>query len=587
MRRFPLKPLKRKDRPIKPFAVCDIESTKWTGFLVIGYYDGHHFKDFRTLKEFFAFLQSRNESRDIFAHFGGIFDFIFLLQEILSNGWKVYDFIPRGSGILSFKVNIGGHVLVFRDSSALLPFSLDRITTNFGVAHKKQSINHETIVEVTPQLLTYLEFDCRGLYESLEKFWTWPQIKQSGQAYTLASQALRILRTYLSDAVPALSKKEDTFVRKAYFGGRTEIFIPFYESKTVPLNVYDVNSLYPFCMLENMPGKVLGFTHEYSKKKQGFYNCEVQAPIDSYIPCLGILQDGKYLFPTGEFEGVYSTIEIEYAKTQGYKIRTGEGITFESAGPIFKEYVQDFYKIREKSEKDSVDNTIAKLLLNSLYGRFGLRTTRENLAFDSGQTGVTEHLEIKAGEFTYRLVKTPKEIETFTHVGVAAWVTSLARIHMHKIFMEAPNEIFYTDTDSLFTTRDLIQSTGLGGLKLEYRTNSACFLLPKTYISGEGSQKKIVMKGFDKKKIQHFTLDDFKSALEGDLKHLKIVQEPKFAKIRTALKTLGLVSMTKASTRQIRSKYDKREVYKEHGAFKTRPLIMRSETNGKAHRAKA
>jgi hypothetical protein len=44
------------------------------------------------------------------------------------------------------------------------------------------------------------------------------------------------------------------------------------------------------------------------------------------------------------------------------------------------------------------------------------------------------------------------------------------------------------------------------------------------------------MKGFEKKKIRHFTFNDFKHYLTGELKTLKITQAPKFATFKTALR---------------------------------------------------
>src|SRR5690606_18102344 len=82
-----------------------------------------------------------------------------------------------------------------------------------------------------PVLLEYLRADCVGLYQVLEKYFNWPLIRESGVAYTVASQALRCFRTTLKARLPGCPKAVDPFVRKAYFGGRTEIFRPYFLTK--------------------------------------------------------------------------------------------------------------------------------------------------------------------------------------------------------------------------------------------------------------------------------------------------------------------------------------------------------------------
>lgn len=120
---------------------------------------------------------------------------------------------------------------------------------------------------------------------------------------------------------------------------------------------------------------------------------------------------------------------------------------------------------------------------------------------------------------------------------------------MHKdlYIPSGKKHLYYTDTDSVFTTKKMRVGNKLGQVKLEYECDSACFLLPKTYINngvkGEKFTKKLTMKGFDKKKIKHFTLEDFTLALRGDLKNLHIYQAPKFATLKTALKRNAFLDM--------------------------------------------
>jgi hypothetical protein len=320
-------------------------------------------------------------------------------------------------------------------------------------------------------------------------------------------------------------------------------------------------------------------TNQYYENALGFYECEVECP-DMYLPPLGIVHQGKFIFPTGRFKGLFSVAEINYARSLGVTVKTGYGFVFASAGFIFKQFVRELFQIKQRSPSGSVDSTIAKLLLNSCYGRFGIHSQKENIVFDDGKTsGLKPLRELEVDGKTYRLMLKTVELDTFSNVAIASYVTSYARIYMHKLMRECENELYYMDTDSLFTTHNFPESSELGGLKKEYSCYDACFLLPKTYyVSGkkdsDGNPAPVAMKGFDKKKIQHFTFKDFFACLEGDLKSLKITQEPKFATFKTAMRLGGFLKMTKESTRQIRSHYDKREIIKLGNSWDTKPLHL-------------
>lgn len=494
---IPLKPSsKDSERKIPGFAVCDIESAAgWINFLVIGLawklYEDEDLKEkryehFLNLAEFCDYVFEEEQPHDvIYAHFGGRYDFSFILREFFykHENYHIHKMIPRGSGLLCFSVSKfvrtrtlepgmdtddilsktkDGHYLViertieFRDSSAMLPFGLGNLTKNFKVDHKKQEIDYDKITYVTLELLEYLEYDCWGLYEVIEKYFRWPIIREAGPAMTMASQALRVFRTFLKEPINSLKPHVDDFVRSSYFGGRTEIFKPFFQQTSTSgmINSYDVNSLYPAVMLKlDMPTSFKFETKFYLENQMGFYDVEVFVP-DTYVPVLGIKfanMEDRLIFPTGTFRGVWSTSELNYAMTQGVKIlKVHKGMIFNNGGNIFKDYITTFYDMRKKAEKGSVDDILSKLLMNSLYGRFALNLNREQLVLDEGQLGVSPHMEIPLdaeGKRIIRLAKHDIVLEnSFTNAAIAAWVTSGARIWMHKLYNKAPDHLYYTDS---------------------------------------------------------------------------------------------------------------------------------------------
>ena len=75
--------------------------------------------------------------------------------------------------------------------------------------------------------------------------------------------------------------------------------------------------------------------------------------------------------PVGTWTGWYFSEELKLALKLGYTFEVLEGVLFER-GNIFKKYVSTLYKLRKSFKKDDPRNMICKLLLNSLYGKFGM-----------------------------------------------------------------------------------------------------------------------------------------------------------------------------------------------------------------------
>jgi hypothetical protein len=142
--------------------------------------------------------------------------------------------------------------------------------------------------------------------------------------------------------------------------------------------------------------------------------------------------------------------------------------------------------------------------------------------------------------------------------------------------MKAGREhLYYTDTDSIFTTKKFGTGDGLGQLKLEYKCRFGCFILPKTYmtdkISGGKKTRSFTMKGFDRKKIaeQNWNPEDFVNCLRGEVHRLKMFQEPKFATLKTALSKGKFLMMNfDPETRRKIDEEKEREYFEQTGKKK-------------------
>src|SRR5882757_5320357 len=143
-------------------------------------------------------------------------------------------------------------------------------------------------------------------------------------------------------------------------------------------------------------------------------------------------------------------------------------------------------------------NYIAKILLNSLYGRFGMDdnfleidiihkdfySEFENIFLDN----IVETQDL--GDYKLVQYKIIDELENNneihnTSIGIAAAITAYSRIHMSQFKNNPEINLYYTDTDSVYTDSNVdhsfIDDKVLGKLKLENIAEKAIFLAPKVY----------------------------------------------------------------------------------------------------------
>jgi hypothetical protein len=265
--------------------------------------------------------------------------------------------------------------------------------------------------------------------------------------------------------------------------------------------------------------------------------------------------------------------EIENARKYGYDITVLRGYYFTEKLCLFKEYIKQLYTFRLTYDKSHPMNLIAKLLMNSLYGRFGMDFSLENtnivnnieinemLNNNNNKTGNIIDIE-PLGKNNFIITQEQPfyanindKISSLNHhnninVGIAAAITALARIYMSKFKnnpfspAKAGSKLFYTDTDSIFTDKspeqmntifnDIIGNK-LGQLKLECVINRAVFLAPKAYcLELDDGTQIIKIKGLNSNVVKNLmgenvlTLDTFIKVLSMD--SVEIVNQHKTIK---------------------------------------------------------
>lgn len=255
--------------------------------------------------------------------------------------------------------------------------------------------------------------------------------------------------------------------------GATDFFLAAVEC----IKYFDVNSLYPFAMLNDMPinGTKVNSVGDLDSFF-GFVKVEVTCPESVSRPLLPLKHEGKTIFPTGKWTGVYFSEELKAAKKYipEYKFKLLNGYSFDKA-QIFNKYVETLYETKKTTV--GAERWIAKLLLNCLYGTFGRKKDTSNVFNVSAQDlplymlkyTITSIIQINPDLFTivaknklllenFQSLDSVLTVEGFqrsefslvkSNVAIASAITAYARIFMMPFKLDP--SCAYSDTDSVFT----------------------------------------------------------------------------------------------------------------------------------------
>ena len=550
-----------------------------------------------------TFISPKTKKLTVYAHNFAKFDGILLLKHLLPFG-KVDPLLYNGKFIsITLKILVSedhelskfnGKTIVFKDSLLLLPDALKNLAISYNCTQNKGifpfSLNDINYSGTFPQIdsfknitmdnylllaneftnklwsfkeeaIKYCKLDCKILFEVLTKFneLVFNEFKVNvHNSLTLPSLAVRIFKTHFmpEGKLYQLHGKVERNIRESYTGGAVDVYIP-HNRISVWLNEYttifgyDVNALYPTVMASKlMPiGKPIAFDGNIRKiepNSYGFFYCNITSPTYLEHP---ILQkrvktvDGvRTIAGLGTWQAWICSSEMDNAIKYGYTFEILKGYQFDT-GIIFNDYVNRMFELRSKYPKGDPMNQIAKLLNNSLYGKFGMRDeiTRaevftinnqiEQDEFDKMIDALgTDIIDIIKFDNNYIVTRNDtidikyNESEDMFHgtevnISIASAITSEARIHM-TFFKNNPNfNLYYSDTDSAFIDKELsneLVGIGLGQVKLEYVINKAVFLAPKVYALETEDKTIIKVKGLTHDEISKLSFSDIETLLIKD-----------------------------------------------------------------------
>lgn len=426
--------------------------------------------------------------------------------------------------------------LTIYDSLKILNFAVEKIAKDFKLPILKGEIDYKEYREkghvLTQKEIDYLRNDVEIVARALEDMFN-ANLKKM----TIGSDALAEFKRMVpsfNSYFPVLPYEIDEGIRMSYKGGWTYLN-PLYKEKNIKEGlVLDKNSMYPSHMYNDLLpfGKPLEFEGQYKENK--LYPLYIQVISCSFkikknkLPTIQLKHNPIYL-PNQYIEDTEGDIvtmalvdvdlklffehyDVEDLMFQG-------GYMFKGIKGLFCKYIDKWTgeKIKAKAEDNGSMYIISKLLLNSLYGKFGLNPNVRGKYPILTEEGIVK----------YKLYD--KEIRDSIYCPLASWVTAYSRediIRSSQIIrdytLEHYNEDYYiySDTDSIhmkkLSEEELskildIDDFKLGAWKIETEFKEAIFIRQKCYIEKDYDNKlHTTIAGLPKKCGQYVTMKNFK-----------------------------------------------------------------------------
>lgn len=317
-----------------------------------------------------------------------------------------------------------------------------------------------------------------------------------------------------SAVFPQLHPNTDCYLRQSYFGGITwknTKLLNTLKENNVQLKglVYDVNSLYPSVMRTKLLpyGKPLYFNGGYKsipssvKEDYPLYIQKIRVKMfkikKGKMPNIQIRESLKFKSTEYQEDNSYfcsKTNKIKYEECvftftnvqlerflDTYELPLGieyiDGYCFKGSYGLFDDYIDTFMELKKVGT--GARKSTAKLMLNSLYGKFGTNPQKEErfLEFKDGVFSTTNRNESGA---------IVEYLSNSVYLPMASFITAYAR----EVLLTAVNNVFdrflYCDTDSIhilgYEVPNIeIHDKNLGAWKLEGKFIDARYIGAKRY----------------------------------------------------------------------------------------------------------
>ena len=467
------------------------------------------------------------------------FDGAFIMDWLEHNGWtwiedrkeaknNTYTTIISDSNqvyMLTLYFEAGVKVVIY-DSLKIIPLSVAQMAKAYGLDEGKGTLDYTAYREVGHELTNeekeYIRLDVQIVAKVIKTFLEGKLTKM-----TAGSNALYDYKQMLGGykkfrrIYSIIDKDVDDFIRRAYRGGFTYCKPDLAGVELGEGIVLDVNSLYPSVMAATdgqlLPiGDPVWFDGEYKYDKYfplwvAVVNCRFKIK-PNHIPCIQLKGNFRYgqteyiEDSKGEVTFMISSVDWELI-TQQYDVKDVHwhgGFMFQANDVQFKKYVDKWtdVKIQATLDGNKGKRQIAKLMLNSLYGKFATR------------------LEVKSRRpilinDVLRYVDLPPVERESVYLPVGVFITAYARYKTITSAQKVYDRFVYADTDSLHLLGTEIpecleiDDVKLGAWKHESTFQRAKFLRAKTYMEECDGELTIHVAGMPAKLHSQVTFDNF------------------------------------------------------------------------------
>jgi len=362
---------------------------------------------------------------------------------------------------------------------------------------------------------------------------------------SIAETSLKVYKArYMTVPLISMPKIHEDYIRQSYRGGRTEAY---YIKEELPFIMYDVNSLYPYVMMTNKyavsfyreeENYTLNYLEEDVNSYSIFVQCDFEFPHDlERFPIVVRTKIGNTFKLTQKYtaKDVWLTgKEVMAIVKEGGSVKIKKVLLYKQKD-LFSRFVKELYEKREeyKKEGNKVMEKFYKLILNSLYGKFGQRIIERIISDDETILSLFENADDEIvtrkninGLFwtnhgSFATAKLTKNAKSSYPVSVSSEITANARLYNWELQKKFCIEnVYMTDTDSFTVSPkapiplDLIHDTELGKLKREYEKGVTIYInAPKDYVIYDEKHNivEIKRKGIPKNALQ---IDEYKFAFK-------------------------------------------------------------------------
>lgn len=442
----------------------DIEAVEWVHPIAVGFYSGTEYYEFLKIDEecdviweFLKFIRKSSSGMRVYAHNAAGYDNKFILDCLTKHRQEVRFIAGLG------KLVWVGPNISFEDSYLLLSRGLAVCCEAFSVPRKLEWKHDESANpwEMGSRLDTfkaYLKRDCISLSDVLDSF-TQKLVSHFSitPSSTLALTAMKAFDKRFYPVKKIASNEEyEGFIRAATYGSRNEVYKRYGEN----VNFYDVKRMFMSCYDTPVPiGKMQWRNPDIDMGVLA--EASVKVP-DMLIGPLPYRYQGKLIFPIGEFQGWWDMVELRNAAEQGTDLTLLRQLEC-SEVPILEPFSRAIDELSEESNANL--GRIWKLFGLRLSGKFGQHRIR---------TEIKHVKELKEGEYypldrneVYHevIVSKGRSSSPYTKPAINMRIRAEARIrHLGKLL--AAKDVYYCDTDSVYTTDTLPVGDDIGDLKL-------------------------------------------------------------------------------------------------------------------------